>query len=493
MRISGIQLTIPLGGAGHTRRAAGAGCMILFSLPFAGIGVFTTVAGVRKLLTDDWKDGAFLTAFGLVFACAGFGIMAATIYGSGLAKRKDARKTAHPDEPWLWNAEWAGGRIRGEGKGTMVSAWVFAGIWNAISAPLLVMVLREVREKNNTLALLGLAFPVIGAALAVWAIKATVRWRKYGRSTFEMASVPGVIGGQLGGAVLTNVNIRPEHGFSVTLTCINRVHTGSGDTSSTSEHIRWQEKRTAAREILAADPTRSAIPVQFTIPYDAEPTDDTNPNDRILWRLEVGAEVPGVDYHAQFEVPVFKTPDSSADVIAGAGPGAIADYLADAHATGAAPSRIAVVPQTDGGADIVFPAARNPGAAVAVTLFALAWGAVVGGMIYFGAPVFLAVMFAFVELIIAGIVLWLWFGVTRVRINRDGLTIRNSILGLGGTNTVVVVENITVDIGMQFGQTPYYDIMVVKSDEKKIRAGGSIRDKREAEALAAAMRAALDA
>ncbi len=31
---------------------------------------------------------------------------------------------------------------------------------------------------------------------------------------------------------------------------------------------------------------------------------------KTLWRLQVEAEVPGVDYSSQFEVPVFKTAES---------------------------------------------------------------------------------------------------------------------------------------------------------------------------------------
>jgi hypothetical protein len=47
--------------------------------------------------------------------------------------------------------------------------------------------------------------------------------------------------------------------------------------------------------------------VEFQIPSDCEPSDERNPNDRTLWRLTASAKVPGIDYSATFEVPVFKT------------------------------------------------------------------------------------------------------------------------------------------------------------------------------------------
>ena len=56
----------------------------------------------------------------------------------------------------------------------------------------------------------------------------------------------------------------------------------------------------------------AGIPVAFAIPRDAMPSDPGNANDRVLWRLQVIGEVPGVDYSAAFEVPVFRTSASDA-------------------------------------------------------------------------------------------------------------------------------------------------------------------------------------
>jgi len=57
-----------------------------------------------------------------------------------------------------------------------------------------------------------------------------------------------------------------------------------------------------------------AIPFQFAIPYDAPETTLTG-GERILWRVSVSAKTPGIGYHAEFEAPVFKTPDSARDFV----------------------------------------------------------------------------------------------------------------------------------------------------------------------------------
>jgi hypothetical protein len=62
---------------------------------------------------------------------------------------------------------------------------------------------KEFFDKGNKLAVLGLLFPAVGAGLLVWAVRATLRWRKFGSSTFEMTTLPGVIGGPLRGTIHT--------------------------------------------------------------------------------------------------------------------------------------------------------------------------------------------------------------------------------------------------------------------------------------------------
>ena len=114
--------------------------------------------------------------------------------------------------------------------------WFFAVFWNLISAPLVLMVLpREVLQNRNYPALLGLLFPLVGAGLLIWAIRATLRWKKFGTSILELETLPGVIGGHLKGILQTRTALLPEEGLSLKLTCINRTVSGSGKNRSVNE------------------------------------------------------------------------------------------------------------------------------------------------------------------------------------------------------------------------------------------------------------------
>ncbi|MDH3718076.1 MAG: DUF3592 domain-containing protein [Planctomycetota bacterium] len=182
----------------------------------------------------------FCALFALLFGGVGFGLLFWSIYSVKLERKENALVARHADQPWMWKPDWSAGQIKSSTKTAMFVALAFATFWNLISAPVVFFVPGEVRQGNH-LALLALIFPLVGAGLMIWALRSVLQWLKYRDSVFQMASVPGVIGGQLAGVVRTRRNLNPPDGFRVTLSCINRVTTGSGKNRSTSERVVWQD------------------------------------------------------------------------------------------------------------------------------------------------------------------------------------------------------------------------------------------------------------
>ena len=249
--------------------------------------------------------------FMLLFGGVGFGLLAGGVMAYRQERTRAALASAHPDKPWMWKADWAAGQIVSSTKTAMVGSAIFALFWNLVSAPLWIVLPGEIVRKGNHWALLGLVFPAIGLVLVAWALFCLIRWLKYGQSVFQMAAVPGQIGGQLAGVIRTSAKVRPEDGFHLALRCVRRLTTGSGKQRSTSEHVLWQDEQTVMHELLDDQTAVSAIPVVFQIPADCKPCDDADPNDQIVWRLTASAKVPGIDYSATFEAPVFKTGESA--------------------------------------------------------------------------------------------------------------------------------------------------------------------------------------
>jgi hypothetical protein len=288
--------------------------LCLFSLPFAGVGTFTIFKSFDLLFTPGKaRDGLMLGLFALTFSTIGYGLLFGAIAGYRAERRKQARRAEHPDEPWRWREDWAKGRAYASTRSLMWFTWAFALFWNGISTGVAIGMLKGHAPLVPAI-IFGVIFPLVGLALLVWAVRVTIVWNKFGLSTFKMLSVPGVIGGSLSGAIETSVKLRPREGFHLRLACVNRVRIASGKNSSTQETILWQTEKTINEDLLD-EPHRSGIPVSFQIPADALPTDDTTPTNTIVWRLIAQAKLPGVDYSATFEVPVFRTAQNAGVVV----------------------------------------------------------------------------------------------------------------------------------------------------------------------------------
>jgi hypothetical protein len=468
------------------------GCVVLFLLPFAAAGTFCAVQAVRLAHARVWPDAVFLAVGALAFGGVGFGGLAGMRVAYRRMKEAEALRASHPKEPWLWRRDWASGRIEDTTQNTLLAAWILATLWNLISLPSAYLGVRAALYEGKPAAFMALLFPLAGAWLLVRAIKATLRYRKYGISRLELSTIPGVIGHSVAGNVRASLDLQPAEGFQLTLTCVRRVTTRSGKSSSTSETTLWQEERRVRGEQnrdYAGMGTN--IPVSFALPSDAVASDPDNPNNRVLWRLEVSASVPGVDYASTFDVPVFRTPASEQS------PSTDTERLvSDASSLTAyhqpAGSRIAVTTYR-GGTEIVFPAARNPGAATGLTVFTLIWWGALGIQLYLHAPIIFPIVTALFGLLLMIGVLDLWLKVSRVRVSAGTVTVATGYLEPGRERTMTATEvaDVVAAIGMQVGKSVYYDVVIRRKDGKKATAGGSVRDKREAEWLAVTIKKSL--
>ena len=103
-----------------------------------------------------------------------------------------------------------------------------------------------------------------------------------------------------------------ESQVSITLRAIHRTESRSGKNSSAKEEILeeilWENQRVLPGAVGDGDGV--SVPIAVPIHRDVPQTSAASPKDRILWRLELKSAVPGVDFQAQFEVPVFDTDES---------------------------------------------------------------------------------------------------------------------------------------------------------------------------------------
>jgi hypothetical protein len=460
--------------------------MLLFFLLFAAVGVATAGMAVQRAGQESWYEMLFFTLFAITFGGVGFGGIGFTLAARRKLKEQEALKAKYPSEPWRWQKDWAAGRIDDTGRGTMWMSWVFATFWNLVGFPAGYLGVRDALQKGNHVGYVALLFPLVGTGLLLWAVRNTLRYRKYGISRFELSTIPGTIGRTLAGTVRTNMILQPADGFQATLTCVRRVSTRSGKNSSTSESMLWQEEQN-----VRGEPTRDAggpgmrIPVVFRLPQDVQPCDSNSPHNRILWRLTLSASVPGLNYHSAFEVPVFRT-EASDSPLSEDEERLIRNQPSIAEYKQPVDSRITVT-RNRRGTEIVFPAARNLGAAIGGTVFTLIWLGIVWAVVHFKAPTIFPVVFGLFGLLLVFGTLQLWLGVSRVTVDAGILSVATGYLSPGRERRLTTSEiaDVSARIGMQAGSRAYYDVVVLRKGGKKVTAGRSVRDKREAEWLAA--------
>ncbi len=461
---------------------------ILFLVPFCAIGVVAMILSVQALAEGDLEKGGFLCIFGVAFGGAGFGGLAALVFGRRLLLKQEECKLQHPDAPWKWREDWAEGKVRTAGRPAMWAAWVFALIWNAISSSM-VFFLPRALEEDNLAALIGLIFPLIGVWLIYRAVRFTIHRRRFGEATVHLDTLPGVIGARLAGTLMISSGFPSDARMLLRLTCVNRWRT-RGRSSSSGESIVWQEEAPPASAYSAGGAV--TVPFAFTIPADAQPSDTSGDGTGILWRLSGAAEIPGVDFEADFEMPVFGSEH-------GALPGPHAALAPEpatavsADAPGSLPEGFAASPAADGGAEFVIRRWRNGRAALGLAAFTVLWTASIALMIALGAPLFFPIVFGLFDLLLVWFIVHLWAGETRVTIDPTGVTIHPRFPVLASSTVLPPgrVSDVRLSIGMQSGNAVFYNLDLTGGTGKTVTIPAFLRNKRDAERVAVMMKQTL--
>jgi len=235
---------------------------------------------------------AFIAVFAVMFGAVGGGIVLAAWW-----------PTKAPPEPG--QEAWRQGRLTTSDQSSALGLGLFTLLWNGLSAPIPLLIGEQLYVQllaGKLSVLLLLIFPLIGLLLLISAGYLLLRWQKFGQVTLVSTALPVPPGGRLNGTLELAGRIEPPAGFVLVLQCLERITTGSGKKRSTQEKTLWEATHNVPSSPFG-NRGQTRIPVDFTLPTDAAPT-QSDPHHSILWRLQASAQVPGVDFHCQFEIPV---------------------------------------------------------------------------------------------------------------------------------------------------------------------------------------------
>lgn len=255
----------------------------------------------------------------LIFAGVGVVVLGVGLYRVASAFRKQKHRTGgvssstRVDKPWAERADWAAGRIKQES--SLVGLALFTVLWNLFSWPIAGFAMYDRywgEQSASGEPWVTLIFPAVGLVMiGVLAYKYAQK-RKFGETIFEMDAVPGRIGGALSGMLQTGVphSTQPADGFHVKIACIRRREYYRRDSDGNrkkevDEDELWRDEK-RIKGTSSGSASRTSVPIFFDIPEGLYATKLHPKDNRILWRLTVEAELPGIDFATKMEVPVYE-------------------------------------------------------------------------------------------------------------------------------------------------------------------------------------------
>lgn len=156
------------------------------------------------------------------------------------------------------------------------------------------------------------AIAVVATAPLVWVTARSIRRKqRFGVSVFELATLPGRIGGDLRGILVGEPKLAGAEQMVATLRCELRKYRSSGGSAGRRSLAAVRSLWTAERAIsgpFEVEQERVRVPVRFQVPAGSQATGQRD-GDETRWTLRMQAIVRRVRYEVEFEVPVFDLGD----------------------------------------------------------------------------------------------------------------------------------------------------------------------------------------
>lgn len=273
-----------------------------FLFVFVAMGVVMLAWGVKQLVTKNVHDALPLFISGAMFT------LIPLIIGALFRKQQAqvavaVEKRREDPSPWSRREDWAKREITAKEIAPPFVYFIAAAAAIGFGFLSAGSFLRG--HLDSIFGWLPILFSVIPAIIMVGlGCRAVARHKKFGKSVFKLRSATGVVGGKLEGNIHGESQIELPGEFKVQLACYQQ--SGGGDNAKVKKI--WDTSQPVR---LPGGAGLFMIPVSIAIPATCEETSDADPNNLIFWRLEATAKVPGVNFLACFEVPVFKPRSST--------------------------------------------------------------------------------------------------------------------------------------------------------------------------------------
>ena len=473
-----------------TRPSKGAAAfLIFFGLMFFVPGLlFLFFLGSGK---GSMSSGPIVAAAIPLFLVAiGGGLVFVALSGYRRMTLQSALEESNPSSPWLWRADWASRQAKSENKNREIGAWIACVLGNLFLLPFAAGMLPMLAGRRDPRALIVLAFCAVGLILFFYAIRASLRHRRFGNTSFEFYSLPFSPGANLSGRIHLKLDSNAPRGIDLRLSCIRKTVTQTGNNRSTVKTVLWQADQHVSSGALSMDPTGKTIPVEIAIPANAYVTDKDNSSDQVLWMLHVQADLPGLDYSDDFEVPVFKTASSpqqasTESATNGSGFADSSSSDADSAPVSSPPNPQVIISSQASGTEFYFHAFRSPSRAIFLVFFTSLWSGIVYFLFHSNAPWIFPLFFGLMDLALILATFHVLLGTARIRVGNGEIVSTTKILGIGSSKRFAFSQ-VDAVLPVTSGQTAgnrgntQYALRLLTKDGRRYTLADEISSRQEA-------------
>jgi len=387
------------------------------------------------------------------------------------------------NKPWLFEKKWAGNRIVSSAKMQHYFLWGFAIVWILLISPIFFN-FDEIwaKTQGEPITALAFLFPLVGVGLLVAAFRSTQNWLKFGRTPLVLDPFPGALGGHVGGTIETVISFAPDMIGKVTLQCLHSYVSGSGKNRSRKESVKWQTDGVCH---IQRGQQGTNFSFRFDVPDDLPITDVEKGSSYHLWRVTVHSELEGADFSRSYEIPVFKTGETSVVLQEGT-----EDHHATVDAAMAGVESIANIKTISGGLQAYFPAFQRPGMGIFTLVFGLVFAGAGIGAGYGDAPLIFPVVFTLVGGLIALFGVYYLGKSLFISVTREGVKSRRFLFGYPLSSKQIaasqiakleIKEGATMSSGSK--TTVFYQLIAESKDGQKLPLAERLTSRAEVELL----------
>ena len=280
---------------------------MLFGLPFAGMGTFILLIGLRKVEVSPSKIHAplwVISVCGLMFMLAGLWFIWHGLDGLRRKAKIRSVRTTRASSPWLWDYEWQALGISDNKIKKVIHAFIMLVLVGTFLAPFhwwAFMSNDDSMMVKGIVIFFDLAFGLGGG---YYLFHNLALFLKYGNGRLRFGNFPFFLGDKLS-VVLVGLPSQINQ-LQLDLRCIEEkyetIQRGQERESKVVCYQLYHEARILeGREVASSD----KFSLEWNLPEDPEFASTLSQRPARFWELEVKADTPGVDYHSRFLLPVY--------------------------------------------------------------------------------------------------------------------------------------------------------------------------------------------